>query len=187
MDIRGTLLDIAAEIESGYMTLDGATSAVWHQRGFARDAAGDLVNPRSESAVSWCVFGHIKKREVDSIFTRDCFAAALVRGLPDELIVRVNAMEDAKSWAGAPFVSILRGFACRIERAAVGKTGDFSKGDYVASIMESVNDLEGLRAADVVGWLRNAAERHAERAAKLGPPAPDSLMAQVSLQAQVGA
>lgn len=177
MDIRATLLDIADEIERGYIAPDGAVSAVWHQGGFARDAAGDLVDLEGDDAVSWCVFGHIKKREVDSILTRDCFAAALARGLTTELAVRVNGMEDAKLWAGSPFVSVLRGFACRIERAAVGKTGDFGKGDYISAIMESVNDLDGLRAADVVAWLRNAADRHAERGAKLGEPLPGSPLA----------
>lgn len=180
MDIRATLLDIADEIERGYITPDGATSAVWHQGGFARDAAGELADPDADGAVSWCVFGHIKKREVDSILTRDCFAAALARGLTTELAIRVNAMEDAKSWAGSPFVSVLRGFACRIECAAVGKTGDFGKGDYISAMMESVNDLDGLRAADIVAWLRNAAERHAERSAKLGEPLPGSLLAMVA-------
>lgn len=179
MDIQATLLDIADEIERG-MSADGATSAAWRQSAFARDAGGAPVPPDADDAVGWCVFGHIRRRETDSILTRDCYATALVLGLPHDLTRRVNAMEDASSWEGAPFVSILRGFAVRVERAAVGKTGDFRQGDYLASIMEALNDSDGLRAADVVAWLRHAAERYGERRADLGEPAQGSPLALVA-------
>lgn len=80
MDIQATLLDIADEIERG-MSADGATSAAWRQSAFARDAGGAPVPPDADDAVGWCVFGHIRRRETDSILTRRLLRGSACSGL----------------------------------------------------------------------------------------------------------
>ena len=64
MDIRGTLLDIAAEIESGYMTLDGAAKLVgdgWAQGGMAYDIRGTHMGAEDGGVVNFCAEGAIRR------------------------------------------------------------------------------------------------------------------------------
>ena len=88
-------------ILSGIWTLM-ALATPYGQRGWsARNAAGEAVECDAEDAARWSVFGHIKRRETDSLLVRDCFAAALAHGMPLILQRWLDAFEGSGKWSRA--------------------------------------------------------------------------------------
>lgn len=173
LDVKATLIEIADEIEAG-MDESGETSSAWTKKRFAETADGfHLDDTRSADAAKWCVFGHIKRRLPDRPGVRDSFAAALAQGMDADMRARLNETVDFGVWNNRqPYGSdfgpdLIEGFGRSVELALAGAGGDFWNADYVASIMENLNDAEGVNARDIVGWLRLSAERYGARMAQL--------------------
>lgn len=175
MDIAGTLLDVAEDMER-HMDADGVGCFIWTKGCYARNAKGDKVDFFAEDASAWNVFGHIKRREIDSIVVRDCFSAALAYGMDADMWSWLNAFEETGKPVGEAALAAF-GFARAVESAARGHGGGFVRlrdCDWLHWAMNMVNDAEERKAREIVDWCRRSADLYPGRAAALGEPLPGS-------------